>query len=328
MDYVLGVDVGNTKTIALVAQSDGTILGGGRDGCGDIYGARSAEAALAAIESAATQALQQAGVHAEALAAGAFNCAGADWPEDYAFLEAEFRQRRFGRQIVVVNDGIGALRAGLLAGIGVGVVCGTGAATGARGPDGRTWHASFWQEPQGAEHLARKALRAVYRTALGIDPPTALTPAVLAYFGQASVEEVLHLCTARIGSPPANLPGLARVLLDVAEDGDPTARRLIEEHGAALGDYALAAARQVGIAAEPFPLVLAGGVLRHPSPLLTAALIARVQAGAPGAHSVKARFEPAVGALFLALEAAGVAVDEALLARLVPTLPPPLLFAT
>ena len=74
--------------------------------------------------------------------------------------------------------------------------------------------------------------------------------------------------------------------------------------------------------------MLAGGVLRHPSPLLTDALIARVQTAAPGAHPVKARFEPAVGALFLALEAAGVVVDDALLARLVPTLPPPLLFAT
>ena len=58
MQYVLGVDGGNTKTIALVAALDGTILGAGRGGCGDIYNAPiegtnwpdSATAAIANIE--------------------------------------------------------------------------------------------------------------------------------------------------------------------------------------------------------------------------------------------------------------------------------------
>src|SRR5438105_4774145 len=40
MQCVLGVDGGNTKTVALVAALDGTILGAGRGGCGDIYNAR------------------------------------------------------------------------------------------------------------------------------------------------------------------------------------------------------------------------------------------------------------------------------------------------
>jgi hypothetical protein len=47
-----------------------------------------------------------------------------------------------------------------------------------------------------------------------------------------------------------------------------------------------------------------------------------------GASHVAGRFEPAVGTVFLALEAAGVPVDEPLLARLIPTLPPDTLFAT
>ena len=58
MQYVLGVDGGNTKTIAIVAALDGTILGTGRGGCGDIYNAsidgtnlpNSAAAAIANIE--------------------------------------------------------------------------------------------------------------------------------------------------------------------------------------------------------------------------------------------------------------------------------------
>ena len=37
MQYILGVDGGNTKTIAIVADLDGTILGTGREGCGDDF---------------------------------------------------------------------------------------------------------------------------------------------------------------------------------------------------------------------------------------------------------------------------------------------------
>jgi hypothetical protein len=102
----------------------------------------------------------------------------------------------------------------------------------------------------------------------------------------------------------------------------------VAAHGVALGDYALAAARQVGIEATPFTLVLAGGVLRHPVRLLHEELIARVRSSSLDVRVVDTRFEPVVGALLLAFEAAGIAIDESLLERLAPTLPPAAFFAT
>ena len=44
---VLGVDGGNTKTVALAARPDGAVVGFGRGGCSDIYGAPSFGAAVA-----------------------------------------------------------------------------------------------------------------------------------------------------------------------------------------------------------------------------------------------------------------------------------------
>ena len=67
--------------------------------------------------------------------------------------------------------------------------------------------------------------------------------------------------------------------------------------------------------------------MRHPSPLLQA-LVARVRTTSPAVQPVDSRFEPAVGALFMALEKAGVSVDERLVERLLPTLPPATFFAT
>ncbi|HJR78775.1 MAG TPA: BadF/BadG/BcrA/BcrD ATPase family protein [Anaerolineales bacterium] len=328
MNLVLGVDGGNTKTLALVARSDGGIIGTGRAGCGDIYGATSPDAAIAEIEHAVEAALTEAGVQSSELSAGAFSLAGADWPEDFRLLEDSMRARGYGQNILIVNDAMGALRAGSPDGTGVVVACGTGAAIGARHPDGRVWHSSFWQEPQGAGELSRRTLRAVYRAELGIDPPTILTERILETFGARSVEEVLHWLTARDIPRPENWHQLVRPLFDAANAGDAAAGQIVISHGKALGDYAIAAARQVGLLKAPFTLVLTGGVLRHPSPLLRDALVARVREAASGARAIQSRFEPAVGAVLLALELAHITTDTALLEQLEVSQPSPGFFAT
>src|SRR5215467_1257897 len=210
MPYVLGVDGGNTKTIAIVVALDGTILGPGRAGCGDIYHAPvedtsfrdTTEAAIANIEYAIETALQTAQVKASDLVTAVFNMAGADWPEDFVLLEAAMRTRGYGRSLKVQNDAMGILHAGVANNIGVSVICGTGAATGARGPDGRIWHSSMWQnQAQGGFEMSRKAFDAVIRSELGIESPTTLKQRFLDYFELDSVEEMLHLLTGRLPHP-------------------------------------------------------------------------------------------------------------------------------
>lgn len=337
MPYVLGVDGGNTKTIALVAALDGTIPGAGRSGCADIYNALiegtpwpdSASAAIANIETAVEIALQSAQIRASELETAFFSIAGADWPEDFAVLQAAMTQRGYGRRLIVQNDALGVLHAGVADNVGVSVICGTGGATGARGRDGRVWHSSMWQgQVGGSSMLSRKAIDAVVRSELGIDPPTSLKQPFLDYFGLETVEEMLHLYTGRGTSLPRRIDGLARYLLDEAEAGDEVARGIVLEHGRAFGNYAVVGARFVGLEGTPFTLVLAGGVLRHPSTLLVNTIIERVRVTSPDVCPVRCRYEPVVGVLFSALEAAGVTIDDALLQRLNPTLPGPALFAT
>lgn len=336
MQCVLAVDGGNTKTLALVASLDGTILGAGRGGCGDIYNAEagtdwqdSAAAAVANIEYAVQSALQAAQVKASDLVIGVFSMAGADWPEDFDYLQTTMEARGFGRTILVQNDALGVLHAGSADATGVSVVCGTGGATGARASDGRIWHSSTWQDQvQGSAQLGQKTLYAVYRSALGIEPPTTLTSRVLDFYHLNTVEEVLHHFTGRTKKSPGRVDQLTPLLLDEAQAGDSVALRLVQEHGRALGDYALAAARRVGIEETAFTLVLAGGVFRHPSSLLKDSIIERVRTTSPDVRPTHCRFEPVICVLFTALEAAGGAVDGAVLDKLIPTIPAPTLFST
>ncbi|CAM4033865.1 N-acetylglucosamine kinase [Deinococcus marmoris] len=324
-ELVLGIDAGNTKTIALIADLSGQVLGWGRAGRSNIY--VQPARALAALATAVARARASAGLRDAPLKALTLSAAGADWPEDFGVLEAELKRWNWAEQAAVVNDAVGALRAGSLDGQGVTVVCGTSAGIAARHPGGAVWHTSYWQEPEGADELAARTLRAVYRADLGLDPPTGLTLPVLSHFGCLDVEALLHALTRRNRRPPKRIGRLARILLDQAAAGDTTSLRIVRAHGVSLGDYALTAARKVGLD-DDYLLTTSGGVMRHPSPILRDALLARVREVHPQVRWQASHHEPVFGALLLALERAGVTADETVFRRLEETCPDESLFLT
>lgn len=88
-----------------------------------------------------------------------------------------------------------------------------------------------------------------------------------------------------------------------------------------MGDYALAAARQVGLGGEAFDLVLAGGVFGHPSSLLPDHVTARVRREHPRVRPVRPALEPVAGAILLALDAVGLPTSATTLTQSVVSLP-------
>ncbi|GHO67229.1 N-acetylglucosamine kinase [Ktedonobacter sp. SOSP1-52] len=337
MQCVLAVDGGNTKTIALVASLDGIILGAGRSGSSNIYNAMSGqmktsvEAAIDHIDDAVMAALEMAHISPSNLVSGVFNMAGANWPEDFTVLQAAMRERSYGRYLHVQNDALGVLHTGINNNIGVSVVCGTGTAIGSRGPDGRTWHSGYWQlDANGGYELSNNALCAVLRAELGLEQPSSLTERILEFFAMDSADEILHNLTSRdtFYTQKPYHASLTPILLNEAEAGDAVSVRLVREFGHTLGDYANVAARKVGIEGQPYSLVIAGGVLRHPTTHLSDAIIERVRQISPDIQPVRSCFEPVISVLFAALEAADVILDKAIIERLTASIPDSTLFET
>jgi N-acetylglucosamine kinase-like BadF-type ATPase len=297
--WALAVDGGNTKTVAMVARADGVPRGRGRSGCGDIHGAGSPERALAAIETAVRAALAEADIEAADLGAATFSLAGADWPEDFALLERALPER-LGLRVapLVVNDALGALRAGSPDWTGIAVVSGTYNAIGARHPDGRVFHLGFWPDAAGGHEIATAGLHAVYRAELGMGPRTALTERALALWDAADPIALLHAFTRRGGLPAAEQDRLAPVVLDAADEGDAVARAIVAETGRILGVQARATAHRLGLPLAGTPVVLTGGVFQHPTERLAAATMAEL----PGAVPVRNGRAPVEGALLLALD--------------------------
>jgi len=305
---LLGVDGGNTKTHALVTDLEGNVLGRGDAGTADIH-ATVPEPALVEITLACERALEAAGGTAADLDAAAFNLAGADWPEDFVLLGDELT-RRIGleREPVVVNDGIGPLRCGSDDSVGVAAVVGTYCAVGARNAAGEIFHLGFWPDSTGAYALGAEGLTGIWRNMIGLGPPTSLLGRALELWDRGSAKDLLHVFT-RIddGLPAVSARArFAEAVLDEAEGGDIVARDIVRVVGGRAGDYARVCAEQTGQLGQPFPLVLLGGVLRHPSPLLRAAIHDRV----PEAIPVYPDIEPVVGALLLAADTVGAKPDR------------------
>jgi N-acetylglucosamine kinase-like BadF-type ATPase len=303
---LMGVDGGNTKTHALVTDADGTVLGTGDAGTADIHNS-TPEAGLLEITRACGEALSAAGAEGADLTAAGFSLAGADWPEDFELLRAELRARLgLGDDPVIVNDAVGALRCGTEDSVGVSAVLGTYCAVAGRNAAGDLFHFGFWPDSTGAYMLGSEALKAIWRFMLDLGPTTTLIGRALERWQCADLDELQYEFT-RIGGHPPSEPGrFADAVLDEAEAGDEVARGIVVTAGRRLGDYAGVCARRTHQAGTPYPLVLSGGVLRHPSQLLRDTIRERV----PEAIAVYPDVEPVVGALLLAADRLGLTLDH------------------
>jgi len=326
VDLVLGVDGGNSKAIALVARRDGSIIGAARrPGSADIYAGEAA--ALELLRAVVTEALMEAGASRSDVGKAAFSLAGADWPEDLAFLQASLGRLGLGAGPIVVNDAIGALAGAVPRGPAVVVSLGTGAATGARGADGRTWHSSFWQVTQGAAELAQRAVEGLVRSELGIERATLLREGILAATGDSTAEGALHRMTRREPRWSDRVSAVVRALFLAADAGDAVAERVVVQHGTGIGELAAAAARRVGVDRDPYALAFCGGVARAGASRLIAAALAAIGAAGQSPRPADPRWEPAVGALLIGLGSSpGVEVTSDLASRLDASMPPARLF--
>lgn len=332
MTIYLGIDAGNSKTVALACLASGKVVGAARSGRGDIYGVADEAEAVSAVLGAADTALAEAGATRSDVASAAFRLAGIDWPEDWQFWDTALSREWPGLSRSILNDGYAAIRCGEPSGVGVAVNAGTAAAIAARGPDGATWDMGWWgQHAMGALGLVSESFKAVYLAHLGAAPQTALGPALVHFYGAADLAELNRLFTRRgHKAGTADMARAARVVTETARQGDPVAADIVNEQGRRLAFYAEIAARHAGLDRTdgPISVVMSGSVLADRDSPVTAALADHLPRMLPRAEPRHATLPPVAGAALDALAEAGVAVGPAVAGRLAATIPPPSFFLT
>ena len=125
MGLFLGVDVGGTKTAALIVNGEGKALGYGVAGPGNYEGV-GWEGFKSAIHEAVKQALLNSECHLADISAAGFGIAGYDWPSQKDDHLSALGEIGLSMKFEIVNDAVLGILAGAEHGWGVSVVSGTG----------------------------------------------------------------------------------------------------------------------------------------------------------------------------------------------------------
>ena len=304
--YYLGVDAGGTKTHALIADQTGQILGVGRAGTGN-WESVGLEGALRALSQALEGALDGAGLRRSDLCGAGYGLAGLDWPSDEARLLPIVQRLEVPGPHALVNDAYVALRAGSDEGHGLAVISGTGVTVAGRNQRGYQFRTfglgAEWGDFGSASEIVALATRAIGYAHLGRGPATLLTERFVEAYQAHDALDLIERITRGQAKPPNGR--FAPLVFATAAEGDPVARAALAEAGQELGRNVVAVARRLEMLAEPFDMVLAGGIFRNACMIFHDALVDLVRESAPAVRPTLFQAAPAIGGALLAMDAAG-----------------------
>ncbi|MFB3881981.1 MAG: N-acetylglucosamine kinase [Armatimonadota bacterium] len=299
---VIGVDGGSSKTIAVVAELDGRLLGVGRAG-GSNWESIGIEQAASVITEAARQALEMAGASLGDVVRAHMGLAGMDWPDDEPRMAEALAALGWQCPISIENDAFLALRACSPDGYGLGATAGSGVCCGIIQPDGSKFFYGAFTDMGGGIDIGAQVVHAVLRQEDGRGPATMLTGALLAATGHKSVIELARAMhrggyhiTKRMTDP---------ILFSCAAKGDPVAVGIVTRFGRELALCTTNLIRRYRPEMEDRAVVAAGSLFQKTGPLLFSAFRQEVLKVAPRARLILADQPPVMGAVRGALMAAG-----------------------
>ena len=303
--YVLGVDVGGTKTECVVADEKEKIMGRGFGGGGN-HQMCGIEKASESMRKAVSEALAQANITLADVAYAVFGIAGADGPKDMEVLVPAVKKIMGTVQVKILHDAGLGLRAGTEDYVGVVSICGTGAGHVGRNHSGQELSLRnldyIMGNFGGGGDLEEKALHYAFRSEEGTWQKSRLEDAIPKVFGVEGMEEVCEILRDEAMTKEQQYQ-LPITVFTLAREGDEVSRGLISSMGYEEGKYAAAVLKRLDMCSEPVPAVLIGSLFRTREPLLIDAYMKALWETAPKAYAVIPETAPVMGAVKLAIDA-------------------------
>jgi N-acetylglucosamine kinase-like BadF-type ATPase len=305
-NYFLGIDIGNTKSHALLADETGRAVGFGQAGPGS-HEQIGWDGLRQVLRRITDEALASAGVTTAQLAGAGLGVAGYDWPGQYEPTRQAILSLELGAPFEFVNDALIGLIAGAKEGWGIVIVAGTSNNCYGRNPEGRqgrvTGCGPWAGEYGGASEIVAKAVQSVVMAWTRRAPATRLTECFIELTGATDIVDLLEgLYTKRYRLAAANAPQV----FEVAAAGDRVAQEIVRWAGRELGSLAVGVIRQINLEDLEFELILAGSLYNCNDPALFEELASTVQAVAPKAQPVRLNAPPVIGGVLLGMEQIGL----------------------
>jgi len=260
MKYFLGIDVGSSKTHALIVDETGQCVGFGKSSGGNHQGV-GYDRLTEVLQESFAPAREMCSVDSADIAGAGFGVAGFDFPSDRESHLQAIAALGLSCPIEVVNDGVNGLLAGATRGIGVNVTAGSGTNCRGRGRDGRegriVGNGIEFGEYGGAIEITAKALEMVNYAWIKRIPPTTLTRIFLNSTGAMNEIDLME----GISSYRYHLfPFMAVEIINAAREGDAAARDVIHWSGKELGWLAVSVARQIEMENDEVEIIQSGSV--------------------------------------------------------------------
>ena len=305
MKYFLGIDVGSSKTHAVIADETGRCIGLGNAGGGNHQSmgyARLAEV----LQQSFAGASKTSGVEKDQLAGAGFGVAGFDFPSERTDHLRAVRTLRLSCPMEIVNDGFNGLMAGTSHGIGVNVTAGSGINSRGRGKNGSegriVGNGIDFGEYGGAIEIVYRARQYVNYAWIKRIPPTKLTQIFIEATG---ARDELDLMEGLSNGQYQLYPSIAIAITDAARGGDPGALEVVRWSGEELGWIAISVARQIGMENDEVEIVQSGSVF-NAGEVITAPMRNLIHKLLPKAKMIRLDGPPVVGPIMLGMQMAGV----------------------
>jgi N-acetylglucosamine kinase-like BadF-type ATPase len=304
MKYYLGIDVGSSKTHALIVDETGQCLGFGRAGGGNHQSA-GYDGQIGVMQKSFQQASEMSGVDAGHIAGAGFGVAGYDFPSDREMHLQSIATLKLSCPFEIENDGFNGLYAGTSHGHGVNVTAGSSNNCRGRRPDGRiariVGNGVAFGELGGGLEITMRALQMVNYAWIKRGPQTRLTKVLFVATGAKDEMDLME----GISNGQYHLSQhLAVEVFRVAREGDPVAIGIIQWAGQELGWLAIAGARQLEMENQEIEVVQSGSIFEGGT-LLTDSMRDTVLNHVPRAKLIRLDGPPVVGSVLMGMECAG-----------------------
>ncbi len=304
MKYFLGVDVGSSKTHALIVDELGHCIGFGRSGGGNHQGV-GYEGLTNVLRESFSRACETSGVNAASISGAGFGVAGCDFPSDREPHLQVIASLGLSCPVEVVNDGMNGLLAGATCGIGVNVTAGSSNNCRGRGRNGKegriVGNGIAFGEFGGAYEIAARGLQMVNYAWIKRIPPTALTQI---YIKATGAKDEMDLMEGLSNGSYRLTASLAIRVVEAARQEDEAACDVVEWAGEELGWLAVSVARQIDMQDEEIEIIQSGSVFEA-GELIMKPMHELVLKHCPKARLIRLDGPPVVGAVILGMEQTG-----------------------
>ena len=310
---VLGMDIGGTKSHAVLVDETGRVLGEGVGGSGNINFIP-LEMAEQSFTEAITAARKQAGVD--------------DLETEIAVIGIEPQPdplhdclRRLARpkEILRRQEGECSLVGGLASHVGVSLIAGTGSVGWGRSAAGQTHETSCWGpigDEGSAYWLAEHGINAAFYAEDRRGPATRMHEKVLEKVGGPTIRDnITLLYTSQDFRKEVSQYARIVIELATADPPDPVMRDIVHEGAEHLAHLLAVCAEALDLHTGPYKVAATGSLVTK-VPYYFDQVQTRLQKRHAQAKLVLPRFSPGTGAALLALDLIGVEWSDEVIAQL------------